>query len=84
MEYSITGRANSATTSRRMWMLSASRARRCESTRSLTYDFESSKPPPISGTPYRDAGIAVPDRHSLRLRPGECPGVFRNRPISRT
>ena len=28
IEYSITGRSNSATTSRRMWMLSASRARR--------------------------------------------------------
>ena len=27
-EYSITGRSNSATTSRRMWMLSASRASR--------------------------------------------------------
>ena len=28
MEYSITGRANSAATSRRMWMLSASNAYR--------------------------------------------------------
>jgi hypothetical protein len=37
MEYSITGRANSAATSRRMWMLSASRIR--EHTRFLASDL---------------------------------------------
>src|SRR4051794_5138588 len=42
IEYSITGRSNSATTSRRMWILSASRARKWERMRS---DMEPSKLP---------------------------------------
>ena len=71
MEYSITGRANSAITSRRMWMLSASRARRCESTRSFTYHFESSKPLPISGTPIGIVGLRCQTVTPIRLRPGD-------------